>query len=87
MPAEAIIEMHVDETVRQQAQQIYSAAGVTIEDMFRRMLLKTVEDKAIPMDFFRPNAETIAAMEAARRGEFEGKGSIQDLFADLDADD
>jgi DNA-damage-inducible protein J len=87
MPAEAIIEMHVDEAVRQQAQQIYLAAGVTMEDMFRRMLLKTVEDQSIPMDFFRPNAETVAAMEAARRGEFAGQGSIDDLFAELDADD
>jgi DNA-damage-inducible protein J len=87
MSAEAVIEMHIDETVRQQAQQIYSAAGVTMEDMFRRMLLKTVEDEAIPMDFFRPNAETIAAMEAARRGEFAGQGNIEDLFAELYADD
>ena len=87
MPAEALIEAHVDETVRRQAQEIYSAAGVTIEDMVRRMLLKTVEDNAIPMDFFRPNAETLAAIEAARRGEFAGEGSIDDLFAELDADD
>ena len=87
MPAEAPIEAHVVENVRRQAQEIYSAAGVTIEDMVRRMLLKTVEDNAIPMDFFRPNAETLAAIEAARRGEFAGEGSIDDLFAELDADD
>jgi len=87
MPAEALIEAHVDENVRRQAQEIYLAAGVTIEDMVRRMLLKTVEDNAIPMDFFRPNAETLAAIEAARRGEFAGEGSIDDLFAELDADD
>jgi len=87
MPAEALIEAHVDETVRRQAQEIYSAAGVTIEDMVRRMLLKTVEDNATPMDFFRPNAETLATIEAARRGEFAGEGSIDDLFAELDADD
>ena len=87
MPAEALIEAHVDENVRRQAQEIYSAAGVTIEDMVRRMLLKTVEDNATPMDFFRPNAETLAAIEAARRGEFAGEGSIDDLFAELDADD
>ena len=87
MPAEALIEAHVDENVRRQAQEIYLAAGVTIEDMVRRMLLKTVEDNATPMDFFRPNAETLAAIEAARRGEFAGEGSIDDLFAELDADD
>ena len=87
MPAEALIEAHVDENVRRQAQEIYLAAGVTIEDMVRRMLLKTVEDNAIPMDFFRPNAETLAAIEAARRGEFAGEGSIDNLFAELDADD
>ncbi len=87
MPSEAIIETHVDSAVLAKAQAIYAAAGVTLDDLVRNMILKTVEDESVPMDFFRPNAETIEAIEAARRGEFEGSGSIHDLFAELDAED
>lgn len=34
-----------------------------------------------------PNQTTIEAMKAARRGEFAGSGTVEDLFADLHADD
>ncbi len=87
MPTEAIIETHVDPAMLAKAQAIYAAAGVTLENLVRNMILKTVEDESVPMDFFRPNAETIEAIEAARRGEFEGTGSMSDLFAELDAED
>jgi len=80
MPTEAIIETHVDPAILAKAQAIYAAAGVTLDDMVRTMILKTVEEQAVPMEFFRPNADTVEAIEAARRGEFEGQGSINDLF-------
>lgn len=34
-----------------------------------------------------PNDATVAAMEAARRGELAGSGSFDDMMADLNADD
>jgi DNA-damage-inducible protein J len=34
-----------------------------------------------------PNAETVAAMKAARRGELVEVGSVENLLADLHADD
>lgn len=38
-------------------------------------------------DLVEPNAETKAAIEAARRGELETVGSIDDLFTDLHEED
>ena len=87
MQTEAIIETHVDLATLAKAQAIYAAAGVTLDDMVRNMILKTVEDESVPMDFFRPNAETIAAMQEARRGNLESTSSIAALMADLDAED
>jgi len=87
MPTEAIIETHVDPVLLAKAQAIYAAAGVTLDNLVRNMILKTVEDESVPMDFFRPNAETVAAMQEARRGNLESTGSIAALMADLDAED
>jgi len=87
MPTEAIIETHVDPALLAKAQAIYAAAGVTLEKLVQNMILKTVEDESVPMDFFRPNAETIAAMQEARRGNLEATTSIAALMADLDAED
>ncbi len=87
MPTEAIIETHVDAALLAKAQAVYAAAGVTLDSLVRNMILKTVEDESVPMDFFRPNAETIAAMQEARRGNLESTSSIAALMADLDAED
>jgi DNA-damage-inducible protein J len=51
------------------------------------MLMRTVAERALPFDPLMPNAETIEAMLAARRGEVVHIGSIDNLLADLHADD
>jgi len=86
VPVEAIIETHVDPALLAKAQAIYAAAGVTLEKMVQNMILKTVEDESVPMDFFRPNAETTEAMQEARSGNLEGISSITALMADRGKD-
>jgi DNA-damage-inducible protein J len=49
--------------------------------------MRIAKDKALPFEPFEPNAETIEAMEAARRGEVVKVGDIDGLFASLHADD
>jgi DNA-damage-inducible protein J len=51
------------------------------------MLMKTVAERALPFEPLMPNAETVEAMKAARRGELVTVGSIDNLLADLNADD
>ena len=49
--------------------------------------MRTVADKALPFDPLVPNAKSIEAMKAARRGDLVTVGSVEDLVADLHADD
>jgi hypothetical protein len=51
------------------------------------MLMRTVAERALPFDPLTPSAETVEAMKAARRGELVKVGSVQNLMADLHADD
>ena len=51
------------------------------------MLIRTGADKALPFDPLVPNAETIEAMKAARRGDLVTVGDVDDLMTDLHADD
>jgi len=44
------------------------------------------EEAIPPFDLPSPNAETVEAMEAARRGELVKVGSVENLLADLHAD-
>ena len=87
MPAKAIVRARIDAHVKEQATAIYAAAGMTLSDAFRMMLVRTVAERALPFDPLTPNEETIAAMSAARRGELVEVGSVDNLLADLHADD
>jgi DNA-damage-inducible protein J len=49
--------------------------------------MRTVAEGIPPFDPLIPNAETIEAMQAARRGDVVKVGSVNDLLADLHADD
>jgi DNA-damage-inducible protein J len=87
MPANAVVRARIDARVKEEATAIYAAAGLTLSDAFRMMLMKTVAERALPFEPLMPNAETIEAMKAARRGELVKVGSIEDLLADLHAED
>ena len=87
MAATATVSAEIDLKLKEEAAAIFAEAGYTLADAFRSMLVQTVADHAFPLKLFTPNAATIEAMEAARRGDVLPVGSIDDLMADLHADD
>jgi len=66
--------------------QRVAAVGLTVSDAFRLMMVRIAREKRLPFEPLVPNAETIAAMEAARRGELVEVGDADRLLADLNAD-
>ena len=86
MPANDVVRARIDRRIKEEAAAILGAAGLTISDAFRMMLIRTVADKALPFDPLA-EAETIEAMKAARRGDLVTVGDVDDLMTDLHADD
>jgi DNA-damage-inducible protein J len=60
--------------------------GLTISDAFRLLMVRIAKEKALPFELLVPNAETIEAMKAARRGELTTIESPDELLARLNAD-
>jgi DNA-damage-inducible protein J len=87
MPANAVVRARIDSRVKEEATAIYAAAGLTLSDAFRMMLMRTVAERALPFDPLIPNAKTVEAMKAARRGKLVKVSSVENLPADLHADD
>jgi DNA-damage-inducible protein J len=87
MPASDVVRARIDRRIKEEAAAILGAAGLTISDAFRMMLVRTVADKALPFDPLVPNAETIEAMKAARHGDLVTVGDVDALMTDLHADD
>jgi DNA-damage-inducible protein J len=87
MPAEALIETHIDETVRLKAEAAFATAGLTIDQAIHRLLLRAAEQQIVPLELYEPNAETLEAMEELRAGGGKSFHSVAELMADLNADD
>jgi DNA-damage-inducible protein J len=51
---------------------VLAAMGLTVSGAFRLMMMRIAADKALPFEPLVPNAKTIEAMKAARRGRSRG---------------
>ena len=88
MSANALVQTRINGTVKAEAAAVLATMGLTVSDAVRLLLTRVAHDKALPFEPLRPNAETIAAMEQARRGEdMKSFDSIAALMADLNAED
>ena len=87
MAANQLVQARVDGAVKEEAAAVLAAMGLTISDAVRLLLTRVAQEKALPFAPLVPNAVTIEAMKAARRGGLPRFGSVQDLLDDLHADD
>jgi DNA-damage-inducible protein J len=56
-----------------------------VSDAFRLLLVRVAAEKALPFEPLAPNAETVEAMKAARRGELVNVGKPDKLLGSLNA--
>lgn len=87
MSANSVIRARIDEGVKAEASAVLAAMGLTVSDALRLLMVRIAAEKALPFEPLVPNAETIEAMKAARRGELIKAGSSKRLIASLNADD
>jgi DNA-damage-inducible protein J len=87
MPTNAVVRARIDEHTKEEASAVLAAMGLTVSDAFRIMLTRIAREKALPFEPLVPNATTIAAMKEARQGSLKSFATVQDLMADLNADD
>ncbi len=87
MAANSVVRARIDDRTKQEATAVLEAMGLTVSDAVRLMMVRIANDKALPFNPLVPNAETVEAMKAARRGETTKVKSVAELFDALDADD
>jgi len=83
MPANAVVRARIDERVKNRAAAVLESMGLTVSDAFRLLLVKVAAEQKLPFEIHTPNAETIAAMREADRGEGRRFGSAEKLFDHL----
>ena len=81
----AVARARIDEPTLKEAAVVLKAIGLTVSDAFRLLLTRVAAEKALPFEPLVPNAETIKAMKAARRGKLVKVGHPKKLLASLNA--
>jgi DNA-damage-inducible protein J len=92
MAAKSVVRARINEEIKEEIKEEASAVlelmGLTVSDAFRMMMVRIAREKALPFEPLAPNRETIAAIEAARRGDFTRSfDSADDLMDHLRAED
>ncbi len=64
-----------------------ASMALTVSDAVRLLLTRVAKEHALPFDPLIPNAETVEAMKEARRGKLTSFENVDELWADLNADD
>ena len=87
MPENAVVRARIDPRIKEEATAVLAAMGLTVSDAFRILLTRVAHEKALPFGPLVPNTVTIEAMKEARRGGLQSFATVEDLVADLNADD
>ena len=87
MSANAVVRARIDARIKNEAAAVLGAMGLTVSDAFRMMLTRVAREKALPFSPLVPNAETIAAMEEHLHGPLPRFNTVEELMAELNADD
>ena len=87
MTANDVVRARIDKRIKDEACAVLAAIGLTASDAYRLMMTRIAREKSLPFELLVPNDETISAMKAARRGELVTVGGVDNLLADLNADD
>jgi DNA-damage-inducible protein J len=87
MTENAVVRARIDQRIKDEAAAVLGAMGLTVSDAFRLLMVRIAKEKALPFEPLVPNAETIEAMKAVRRGELVTVSSPEELLASLNEDD
>ena len=87
MAANQLVQARIDADVKAEAASVLATIGLTVSDAVRLLLTRIAHDKAMPFEPLVPNAQTVLAMQEARRGGLQKFDSVEALMADLNEDD
>ncbi len=82
-----VVEAQVDAELKRNAERILAEAGLTGSEAMRMFLNKIVAEEHVSLDLFHPNAETLEAMRELHEGNLPTFATVEELMADLNADD
>ena len=81
------VRARIDTNTKERAADALNAMGLTISDAIRLLMLRIADEHRLPFDVKAPSAVTKMAIAELEAGKGKKFTSVDDLMADLHADD
>ncbi len=85
--ADTYVRARIDTATKERATDALESMGLSISDAIRLMLLRVADERRLPFEVKVPNAATRKAITELEAGKGKRFASVDDLMADLHADD
>lgn len=85
--ADTYVRARIDTQTKQRAAIALEAMGLSISDAIRLLMLRIADEHRLPFDVKVPNATTRKAIAELEAGQGKTFANVDDLMADLRADD
>ena len=85
--ADTYVRARIDTRTKERAASALEAMGLSISDAIRLLMHRIAADHCLPFDVKAPNATTKKAIAELEAGKGKKFASVDDLMADLHADD
>ncbi len=81
------VRARIDTNTKRRAADALEAMGLSISDAIRLLMLRVADERRLPFDVKVPNATTRKAIAELEAGKGKRLPSVDELMADLRADD
>ena len=85
--ADTYVRARIDTVTKKRATDALDAMGLSVSDAIRLLMLRVADDRCLPFEIKAPNATTRNAIDELESGHGKSFTSVNDLMADLNADD
>ena len=85
--ADTYVRARIDTQTKERAAAALEAMGLSISDAIRLLMVRVADDRQLPFTVKAPNRTTRKAIEELEAGKGKRFASVDDLMADLHADD
>lgn len=83
MSADAVVRARIDEQTKARAAAILEASGLTTSTAIRMLLLKIVEEGALPFEPVRVNPRTLKAVTQAKAGRLKSVRGTEEFLRQM----
>jgi DNA-damage-inducible protein J len=81
------VRARIDASTKERAAGALEEMGLSISDAIRLLMLRVADERRLPFEVKVPNAKTRKAIAELESGKGKRFASVNDLMADLHADD